>query len=250
MIRIALCDDNKEDMLQLHQKIIEWYRENSKNQSVSITEYSDSVYLSSVIDAGDSHDVFFLDVEMPKVDGFQLADKIRNKLPAAIIVFLTSHSELAPDGYKFRALRYVSKLVLSQKLPEALEAVQKEFSALESGYLVVPHYTDALRIPYNEILYVQHILRSSQIYTLRQGVIKDNRGLKTIYSVIGDKRFIYIDRSTFVNIDFIRELKGNEIILRTGESLAISRPMLANVKETIVRAIPHRKVGAILPEVI
>lgn len=235
MIRIALCDDNKEDMLQLHQKIIEWYRENSKNQSVSITEYSDSVYLSSVIDAGDSHDVFFLDVEMPKVDGFQLADKIRNKLPAAIIVFLTSHSELAPDGYKFRALRYVSKLVLSQKLPEALEAVQKEFSALESGYLVVPHYTDALRIPYNEILYVQHILRSSQIYTLRQGVIKDNRGLKTIYSVIGDKRFIYIDRSTFVNIDFIRELKGNEIILRTGESLAISRPMLANVKETIVR---------------
>lgn len=235
MIRIALCDDNKEDMLQLHQKIIEWYRENSKNQSVSITEYSDSVYLSSVIDAGDSHDVFFLDVEMPKVDGFQLADKIRNKLPAAIIVFLTSHSELAPDGYKFRALRYVSKLVLSQKLPEALEAVQKEFSALESGYLVVPRYTDALRIPYNEILYVQHILRSSQIYTLRQGVIKDNRGLKTIYSVIGDKRFIYIDRSTFVNIDFIRELKGNEIILRTGESLAISRPMLANVKETIVR---------------
>lgn len=235
MIRIALCDDNKEDMLQLHQKIIEWYRENSKNQSVSITEYSDSVYLSSVIDAGDSHDVFFLDVEMPKVDGFQLADKIRNKLPAAIIVFLTSHSELAPDGYKFRALRYVSKLVLSQKLPEALEAVQKEFSALESGYLVVPHYTDALRIPYNEILYVQHILRSSQIYTLRQGVIKDNRGLKTIYSVIGDKRFIYIDRSTFVNIDFIRELKGNEIILRTGESLAISRPMVANVKETIVR---------------
>lgn len=235
MIRIALCDDNKEDMLQLHQKIIEWYRENSKNQSVSITEYSDSVYLSSVIDAGDSHDVFFLDVEMPKVDGFQLADKIRNKLPAAIIVFLTSHSELAPDGYKFRALRYVSKLVLSQKLPEALEVVQKEFSALESGYLVVPHYTDALRIPYNEILYVQHILRSSQIYTLRQGVIKDSRGLKTIYSVIGDKRFIYIDRSTFVNIDFIRELKGNEIFLRTGESLAISRPMLANVKETIIR---------------
>ena len=235
MIRIALCDDNKEDMLQLHQKIVEWYRENSKNQSVSITEYSDSVYLSSVIDAGDSYDVFFLDVEMPKVDGFQLADKIRNKLPAAIIVFLTSHSELASDGYKFRALRYVFKLVLSQKLPEALEAVQKEFSTLESGYLVVPHYTDALRIPYNEILYVQHILRSSQIYTLRQGVIKDNRGLKTIYSVIGDKRFIYIDRSTFVSIDFIRELKGNEIILRTGESLAISRPMLANVKETIVR---------------
>lgn len=75
MIRIALCDDNKEDMLQLHQKIIEWYRENSKNQSVSITEYSDSVYLSSVIDAGDSHDIFFLDVESQKLMVFSLQIK-------------------------------------------------------------------------------------------------------------------------------------------------------------------------------
>ena len=32
MIRIALCDDNKEDMLQLHQKIIEWYRKIVKSK--------------------------------------------------------------------------------------------------------------------------------------------------------------------------------------------------------------------------
>ena len=189
--------------------------------------------------ADQRYDLIVLDIMLPKIDGYGVCELIRKQSDVPIIMLTALSGEedqirgldLQVDDY----ITNVSKLVLSQKLPEALEAVQKEFSALESGYLVVPHYTDALRIPYNEILYVQHILRSSQIYTLRQGVIKDNRGLKTIYSVIGDKRFIYIDRSTFVNIDFIRELKGNEIILRTGESLAISRPMLANVKETIVR---------------
>lgn len=105
MIRIALCDDNSNDMLKLHQEIIEWYRKNGNNQNVSVTEYNDSVYLSSVIKSGGSHDVFFLDVEMPKLDGFQLAEQIRNRLPAAIILFLTSHTELAPDGYRSRALR-------------------------------------------------------------------------------------------------------------------------------------------------
>lgn len=235
MIRIALCDDDSNDMLRLHQEIVEWYRQNGNNQSVSITEYNDSVYLSSVIKSGDAHDVFFLDVEMPKVNGLQLADQIRNRLPAAIIIFLTSHSEFAPDGYKSRALRYISKLAISQRLPEALEAVQVEFAKLESGCLVVPHYTDALRIPYNEIIYVRHVLRSSQIFTLHQGIVKDNRGLKDIHGIIGDKRFLFINRSTFVNLDFIREIKGNEVILRTGEPLVISRPMLPKVKETIIR---------------
>lgn len=235
MIRIALCDDDSNDMLKLHQEIIEWFRKNGNNQNVSVTEYNDSVYLSSVIKSGGSHDVFFLDVEMPEMDGFQLAEQIRNRLPAAIILFLTSHTELAPDGYRSRALRYIPKLAVSQKLPEALKAVQEEFAKLESGCLIVPHYMDAMRIPYNEIIYVRHVLRYTQIFTLHQGAVKDHRGLKVIHELIGDKRFLFIDRSTFVNLDFIREIRGSEVILRTGEPLAISRPMLPKVKETIIR---------------
>lgn len=101
--------------------------------------------------------------------------------------------------------------------------------------MIVSHYVDAMRIPYNEIIYVRHVLRYTQIFTLHQGAVKDNRGLKVIHELIGDKRFLFIDRSTFVNLDFIREIRGSEVILRTGEPLAISRPMLPKVKETIIR---------------
>ena len=224
MLRIALCDDDLSFMHELHQKIVKCCQEANY---VSITEFSDSVYLSRTISSGNSFDLLFVDIEMPQLNGLELAQHIRTHLPAALIVFLTSHSEFSLEGYKFGALRYIPKLDLDRRLPEALVAAQAEFSKLESKFLTVR------RIPYQEIVYVRHVLRISQIITLDLGIVKDNRGLKTIHEQLDDERFIYIDRSTFVNLDHVRQIKGCEVILRNMERLPISRQMLTKVKYTI-----------------
>lgn len=233
MLRIALCDDDLSFMHELHQKIVKCCQEANYSENVSITEFSDSVYLSRTISSGNGFDLLFVDIEMPQLDGLELAEHIRTHLPAALIVFLTSHSEFSLEGYKFGALRYIPKLDLTRRLPEALVAAQAEFSKLESKFLTVRHYNDVMRIPYQEIVYVRHVLRISQIITLDLGIVKDNRGLKAIHEQLDDERFIYIDRSTFVNLDHIRQIKGNEVILRNMERLPISRQMLTKVKYTI-----------------
>ncbi len=233
MFRITLCDDDANFMRELHQKIVQWSQESEIDESISISEFSDSVYLAKTIAAGSGSDLFLIDIEMPNLTGLELAERIRTHLPAAIIIFLTSHSEFSLEGYKFGALRYIPKLDLASRLPEALAAAQEEFSKLENGLLTVQHYSDSIRIPYKEIIYVHHVLRYSQIVTLSCGSIKDNRGLKDLYRQLNDERFIYIDRSTFVNLDHIRQIKGPEVILRNMEHLPISRKMLTTVKGTI-----------------
>lgn len=233
MLRIALCDDDLVFMYELHQKIVKCCQETGYSGNISITEFSDSVYLSRTISSGNGFDLFFVDIEMPQLNGFELAEYIRAHLPTAFIVFLTSHSEFSLEGYKFGALRYIPKLDLARRLPEALSAAQAEFSRLESKFLTVRHYNDVMRIPYPKIVYVRHVLRISQIVTLDFGIVKDSRGLKAIHEQLRDERFIYIDRSTFVNLDHVRQIKGNEIILRNMERLPVSRQLLTKVKYTI-----------------
>ena len=235
MLRIALCDDDLNFMQRLQQDIMEWYQGSADSGNVSVTKFSDSKYLARTIDSGSGFDVFFVDIEMPQMDGLELAEHIRTHLPAAMIIFLTSHSEFSMEGYKFGALRYIPKLDMARQLPEALTAVQAAFTKLESRFLTVRRYSDIMRVPYQEIIYVRHVLRTSQITTLNLGVIKDGRGLKEIHEQLGDERFIYIDRSTFVNLDHIRQIKGSEVILRNSEHLPISRQMLTKVKCTINR---------------
>ncbi len=235
MLRIALCDDDLYFMRELHQKIMRWYQNAAYGENISVTEFSDSLYLARIISGGSGFDLFFIDIEMPQIDGLELAGRIRACLPTAIIIFLTSHCEFSLEGYKFGALRYIPKLDLSHRLPEALAAAQAEFSKPETSFLTVRHYSDIMRVPYQEIVYVRHVLRNSQIVTLNYGTMKDNRGLKAIHEKLGNDRFIYIDRSTFVNLDHIRQIKGNEVILRNAERLPISRQMLTEVKRTINR---------------
>lgn len=233
MLRIALCDDDINFMHELHEKIMKWYQDSEYSSNISISEFSDSAYLARTICEGSGSDLFFIDIEMPKLNGMELAKQIRSYLPAAIIIFLTSHSEFSLEGYKFGVFRYIPKMDLSRRLPEALASAQNEFSKWETNFLTVRHYSDVMRIPYQEIVYIRHVLRSSQIITLTLGMMKDNRGLKAIHEQLNDDRFIYIDRSTFVNLDHVRQIKGNEIILRNMERLPISRQMLTKVKCTI-----------------
>ena len=235
MLRIALCDDDLVFMHELHQEIVKYCQETGYSENISIAEFSDSVYLSRTISSGNSFDLLFVDIEMPQLNGFELAEHIRTHMPAALIIFLTSHNEFSLEGYKFGALRYIPKLDLTRRLPEALSAAQAEFSKLENKFLTVRHYNDVMRIPYQKIVYVRHVLRISQITTLDYGIVKDGRGLKEIHEQLNDERFIYIDRSTFVNLDHVRQIKGNEIILRNMERLPISRQLLTKVKYTINR---------------
>lgn len=72
---------------------------------------------------------------MPKLNGIELAKQIRSKLPDVILIFLTSHNEFAPQGYKVKALRYLSKLNMREQLNEALSAAVAEFEKIDTRSL-------------------------------------------------------------------------------------------------------------------
>ena len=83
-------------------------------------------------------------------------------------------------------------------------------------------------------------MRFLEIYTVRQGVVTTGRGVKEIFEKIGDNRFVFISRSSFVNLDHVRRLSDSEIELDTGERLPISRKMLPGVKATILKVWGER----------
>ncbi len=233
MIRVALCDDDVAFLDKLHQAVKEWFQKNRPEQKVTIETFHDGrVLLNS---AEKAFDIFFLDIEMPTISGLEVAKQIREKKANAILIFLTAHEEFAMEGYRISAIRYLWKLELDEYLPEALEAALKEAAKIKRGSLSVSYYGNTTVIPFEEILYVQHLLRSSKIHTVSFNVINDNRGLKELYSLLDEKQFVYIDRGTFVNLDYVFQIKGNTVVLRNKEELPASRGMLPKVKMAINR---------------
>lgn len=74
-----------------------------------------------------SHQVFFLDIEIKTEEkkGLDVAKKIREIDPYAIIVFVTSHSELMPAAFKLQvgALDYLDKSLSKETFKKRIETV-------------------------------------------------------------------------------------------------------------------------------
>lgn len=232
MLKIALCDDDAVFLKELTGKIQELLRFEEKN--AAIASFVNPTALTASVASGDRFDIFILDVEMPQIDGFKVAADLRKYQPNVALIFLTSHLQYAPEGYKVDALRFISKLNVDETLPEALQKALHTLEQQDQHSLLVQHYKNFSRVLYQNIIYVRKTARSVQIITSNQGVIKDNRGIKELFDFLNDPRFIFVDRSYFVNLDYAKELCGNSIIMLNGEALPVSRPMMPKVKEAIL----------------
>lgn len=232
MIHVALCDDDPHFLKQLLQATAQWFTE--RQIIFSAIEFSSAKHLLDSVKET-SYDVFFLDIEMPEVDGMQLAKLIRETLPDSIIIFLTSHDEFAPDGYRVQALRYLSKQTWKKFLSEALDAATAQVEKQGTGSLTVSHYGNIQRIPHRDILYIRHISRYCEIAIKAGETIQDDRGIKKLFEIIGDGRFIFIDRGAFINLDYLQKIENGQAVMTNGHSLPISRRLLPQVKLTINR---------------
>lgn len=232
MFNIAICDDNQFDMERIRNLINRFSQQ--KHYDFNICEFSNPDLLIYEIKERKFADIYILDVEMPQTDGFTLANEIRKFTETSIIIFVTSHDEMAFNGYKAKALRYVIKMNLEKDIDEALESAIAELSNSNDKTILLHHYNDYWRIPYSDIMYVLKISRQLIIATHLMGDITDSRGIKEFFNFLNDNRFIFIDRSCFVNIDFISQINGYSLKLKDGQILPISRRALNDVKKTLL----------------
>lgn len=237
MLKLAICDDDSRIISRM-EKIVEYFNEaHEKEEQFEPAAFTCSMVLRDEIVDGKVFDAFVLDIEMERLDGFALAYEIRRHLPLAAIVFLSSHTEYnyTQEGYKVRALRYVSKLTMETSMMEALDTAAKACKITEIKYYTLSHYNDIIRVPLDEIVYIHRVSRTTEIVTADQGRFVLRKPLKTVMAELGDKRFIYSDRSCIVNGDHVVGVENNTLTLRGGETLPVSRKIMPTVKLELLR---------------
>ncbi len=96
MIKIAVCDDEKMACELLNQKVLDLLG----NGHCEIKCYYNA---SELLRAKEEFDLYFLDIQMPGLDGLALAKKLRESQNHGLIIFITAHSERVYDAFEVEA---------------------------------------------------------------------------------------------------------------------------------------------------
>lgn len=106
-MRIAICEDNREHTEILEEMINRWAKREDKQ--VAIGRYQSAEQFLFCMKDEPHYDLAFLDIQMDKINGLQLAKKIREEEKLIFLVFTTALKNYAPKGYEVSAFRYLIK---------------------------------------------------------------------------------------------------------------------------------------------
>lgn len=186
--------------------------------------------------------IYFLDIEIKEEEkkGLDVAKEIRKVDPHGIIVFITTHVELAPISYQYMvsALTFIDKNqpieMKKQSICQCLEHYREQNiqAELEDIFLVENAYT-SLKIPFHTIEYFctdePHRLKlvATNQFVQFYGTLKELEEK--------DTRLIRCHQSFLVNKNKIQsiDLATQEMILFSGKRIPVARRMMKMVKTLI-----------------
>lgn len=201
-------------------------------------------------------DVLLLDIEMPEIDGFDVARHLPD--PAPLIIFQTAYDEYALQAFEHAALDYLVKPVALERLERALERARARLAAGRAERALTPRLLATLRgavaapprqprvlvrdrgghrlVPFSDVVR----------FTTEDGVVcarlHDSRYLTDYTLTELEERtsgsFVRVSRGDLVNLDAVVRILpsgdgAGELELAEGTRVRVSRRRFADVRRIL-----------------
>jgi two-component system response regulator LytT len=174
-------------------------------------------------------DLIFLDIQMPDLNGIELARVLDKGADKPRIIFTTAYNQFALEGYKVDALDYLLKpfnyeefLRAAQKALNYHELINKPTPAVAASANTIEHADDnylflkveyqLVRIALDDIMYIEGLKDYVKVHL--KGIEKavlSLTSLKALEEKLPSKRFMRVHRSFIVSLDKVTSMTKNSL---------------------------------------
>jgi two-component system, LytTR family, response regulator len=192
-------------------------------------------------------DLVFLDVEMPRMNGFQLLEQVDDI--SFSLIFVTAYNEFALRAFRFSALDYLLKPLSIPHLVEAVRKAEKRqridqrqlellrYQLKEGQYpskIAVPFQTGVVFVELKELIYCEADSNYTKLFLSTGKNYLLSKTLREVQEVLEERNFLRVHRQYLINLDHIKLYhKGDgSYVVMTGE---VSIPVAKNQKDRLVQ---------------
>lgn len=235
MISIGYCEDEQVQAQVIKEKIMRWAKEQHEAVQVKLYESAEA-YLFDEEQQNLGFHLILLDISMKKMNGMELAKKIRTKDKRAVIVFVTSDPSYVFEGYEVEAYRYLMKPIQDEKLWEILDYVRNSLTGKCEKIIIVKVDNEQVRLDLDEILYVEVQGHYIQIHLCHEKTLCIKSSLIEILELINKEKTYCVPthRSYAVSLAKIAKIGRKECVLLDGSVIPISRGAYHALNEAFI----------------
>lgn len=203
ILKVMIVDDEKLALSRLQRLL-------NENGIEDITAFNNPVDALKEI-TKTKFDAVFLDISMPNISGFELADSIIALEPKTFIVFQTAYEEYALEAFKKGGIGYLVKPIESEAIKNILEKINMfKANSLDESKKILGKRGDKLYlIDLNDIYYIKADL-DEVIIKIKEADAYVRRKIGDLETLLSGKNFFRIHRSYIVNVDKIKSMKSVE----------------------------------------
>lgn len=194
-------------------------------------------------------DLIFLDIQMPKINGFEMLELIEMPLK---VIFTTAFEEYALKAFESNAVDYLLKPFSKERFKKAMDKIiehqidtqatqtllqEASLTPSQSERIVVKDGSKIRIIPIGKIRYIEAADDYVKIFTEENHYLK-KRTMASLESTLSPTLFTRIHRSYIVNIQLITRIEAHEkeswiAILNKAEQLPVSKTGYLKLKEVL-----------------
>ncbi|RYG21842.1 MAG: response regulator transcription factor [Chitinophagaceae bacterium] len=210
-----------------------------------VKTYSDSLIALKEIVNGPNVDIIFLDVDMPVINGLELAKEIGRKTNK--LIFTTGHTEYAYEAFESHADAYLLKpfslgkftITINKLFPDQSDNENVLFShgsEKSDDFFFVKSKSERLKlikIRFDDVVAVESKMNYLLIFTLKDEFLTYISLSEISKTLLMHPQFIQPHRSFIINRNHIESIEGNTIKMVSNLKIAIGEHYKKNVSDFI-----------------
>lgn len=231
VMRIAIVDDIAKERKLLADRLQQQLSRRGVHEDLSEFENGET-FLAAARER--PFTVVFLDIYMDGANGIETARELRKFDSDALLIFTTTSTDHALEGFQVRAMHYLVKPYHEKEISALIDEILSRIP--DSGkYIDVKVNGSNVQIPFRNIIYAEHFSHMIHIHTTGGKELVTRQSFEAFTTSLKmDSRFYSCSRGVVINLQHAVDFDGTMFVLDQGTQISVSRKLVKNARQTFM----------------
>ena len=171
---------------------------------------------------------------MDGANGVEIARELRKSDSDCLLIFTTTSTDHAVEGFKVRALHYLVKPYSEKDISDLIDEILSRIPS-SGKYIDIKVNGSNMQVPFRSIVYAEHFSHMIHVHTSKARELVTRQSFEAFNALLKmNPRFYQCNRGIVINLEHAVDFDGMVFVMDNGNQIPVSQKLVRNARETFM----------------